>query len=226
MSRSTPFDLVFAQLAAERFPAIREALSETGHDPRDRDAFLLSLPAMTLLRDLRPDDSEAGEGVGELAALAHHAYLTWDAGLPTWRIDIDQARTALEPGAARVDAPPSAGYLQLPERLVWASLAPEAPAEPLDGCFVHSVSDGGLRVLGIFGMHPGRMGFSVVEAVGAPAPALVRPDGSAPFSSVLPGGAAAGIHSLVGPEELVELAGRLLVFVPEPATARGGPEAG
>jgi hypothetical protein len=88
------------------------------------------------------------------------------------------------------------------------------------------VSHGGLRVLGIFGMHPGRMGFSVVEAVGAPAAALVRPDGSAPFSPVLAGGAAAGIHSLVGPEELVELAGRLLVLVLEPATARGGPEAG
>jgi hypothetical protein len=136
--------------------------------------------------------------MGELAALAHHAYLTWDAGVPTWRIDIDQARTALKPGAAHADASPSAGYLQVPERLVWASLAPDAPAEPLDGCFVHSVSPGGLRVLGIFGMHPGRMGFSVVEAVGAPAPALVRPDGSAPFSPVLAGGAAAGIHSLVG----------------------------
>jgi hypothetical protein len=226
MSRSTPFDLVFAELAAERFPAIREALAGAGHDPRDRDAFLLSLPAMTLLRDLRPDDSEAGEGVRELAALAHHAYLAWDAGLVTWCIDLDLARAALIPGAASADAPPSAGYLQVPERLVWAALAPDAPAEPLDGCFVHSMSDGTLRVLGIFGMHPGRMGFSVAEAAGVPGAAPARPDGGAPFSPVLAGGTAAGIHSLVGPEELVDLAGRLLVFVSEPSAARSGPENG
>lgn len=226
MSRSTPFDLVFAELAAERFPAIRDALAGAGHDPRDRDAFLLSLPAMTLLRDLRPDDSDAGDGVGELAALAHHAYLAWDAGVVTWHIDIDQARTAMVPGATHADAPPFAGYLQAPERLVWATLAPDAPAEPLDGCFVHSMSDGALRVLGIFGMHPGRMGFSVAEAAGAPGAATNRPDGSAPFSPVLAGGTAAGIHSLVGPEELVGLAGRLLVFVSEPSAARSGPEFG
>jgi hypothetical protein len=75
-------------------------------------------------------------------------------------------------------------------------------------------------------MHPGRMGFSVAEAAGTPGAASIRPDGSAPFSPVLAGGAAAGIHSLVGPEELVELAGRLLVFVSEPFTARSGPEIG
>jgi len=221
MSRSTPFDLVFAELAAERFPAIREALAEAGHDPRDRDAFLLSLPAMTLLRDLRPDDSDAGEGVGELAALAHHAYLAWDAGVVTWHLETDQARAALVPGWPHADAPPSAGYLQVPERLVWAALAPEAPPEPLDGCFVHSVPGGDLRVLGIFGMYPGRMGFSVVEAAGIPGQSTARRDGSALFSPVLAGGTAAGIHSLVGPDELVELASRLLVFVSEPSAARG-----
>lgn len=226
MSRSTPFDLVFAELAGERFPAIREALAGAGHDPRDRDAFLLSLPAMTLLRDLRPDDSGAGEGVEELAALAHHAYLAWDAGAVTWRTDLDRTRTALGAGAAHADAAPSAGYLQVPERLVWAALAPDTAAEPLDGCFVHSLSHGGLRVLGVFGMHPGRMGFSVVEAVGTPGAALFRDDGSALFSPVLAGGASAGIYSLVGPEELVELAGRLLMFVPEPSTAHNGPGIG
>ena len=224
MSRSTPFDLVFAELAGEHFPAIREALAAAGHDPRDRDAFLLSLPAMTLLRKLRPDDSEAGEGVEELAALAHHAYLAWDAGVVTWRADLDWVRIALGAGAAHADAAPSAGYLQVPERLVWAALAPDTAAEPLDGVFVHSMSHGGLRVLGIFGMHPGRKGFSVAEAVGTPGAALVRADGSALFLPVLPGGAAAGIYSLVGPEELVELAGRLLV--PEPSTTHSGPGIG
>jgi hypothetical protein len=226
MSRPTPFDLVFAELAGERFPAIREALAGAGRDPRDRDAFLLTLPAMTLLRELRPDDSAAGEGVEELAALAHHAYLAWEAGIITWPTDLEQTRTALRSVAAHVGTAPSAGYLQVPERLVWAALAPATAAEPLDGCFVHAMAQGGLRVLGIFGMHPGRMGFSVVEAVGTPGAALVRADGSPVFAPVLAGGSAAGIHSLVGPEELVELAGRLLVFVAEPSTAHSGPGIG
>ena len=95
MDRPTPFDLVFSGLAAERFPALREALAKAGADPRDRDAFLVTFPAMSLLRDLRPDDSDAGAGVNELAALVHHAYLAWADGLRTWAAPDAVTRRAL-----------------------------------------------------------------------------------------------------------------------------------
>ena len=41
MPAPTPFDLVFATRGADDLPAIRAALAATGHDPADRDAFLM-----------------------------------------------------------------------------------------------------------------------------------------------------------------------------------------
>src|SRR5262249_61594604 len=81
------------------------------------------------------------------------------------------------------------------------------PAEPMDGCFVHSAGDE-LRVLGIFGVRPEREGFSAVETAGRRPLALERPDGSPLFSPVLTGGQAAGLFSIVGGEELLELGWR------------------
>ena len=210
MVRPTPFDLVFSGLAPERFPALRDALASAGADPRDRDAFLLTLPAMSLLRELRPDDADAGEGVRELTALLHHAFLAWDAGLPTWEVSEDVLRRVLAPEAAPGAAPAAPGYAQLPERLVWASLTASGLWEPLDGFFVHATGDGALRVLGVFGLHPSRNGFTVAEAAGAPGSLRRRGDGTPLFAPALEGGALAGLSAVVEPQELVELAGRLL----------------
>ena len=65
-----------------------------------------------------------------------------------------------------------------------------------------------LRVLGIFGLRPEREGFSAVETAGPRPVALERPDGTPLFSPVLAGGQAAGLYSLVGGEELLELGWR------------------
>lgn len=218
MGRPTPFDLVFADHTAERFPEIRNALATAGADPRDRDAFLLTLPSMTLLRELRPEEEGAGEGVLELAALLHHAYLHWMDGVRNWAPSAAAVRALLAPGKEGAALPSEAGYLQLPERLIWASLTEGGPWEPLDGCFFHVAPDGALRVLGIFGLHPSRMGFTVAEAAGVPGRLAARADGSPLFSPALAGGELAGLHALVDPGELVELAGRMLVGV-ERATA-------
>jgi hypothetical protein len=77
----------------------------------------------------------------------------------------------------------------------------------MDGCFVHSAGSH-LRVLGIFGIRPEREGFSAVETAGPRPAALERPDGSPLFSPVLAGGRAAGLYSIVGGEELLELGWR------------------
>lgn len=206
MARPTPFDLVFADLTP-RFPALRDDLAKAGADPRDRDAFLLTLPAMQLLRELRPGEAEATGGVPELAALLHHAYLAWATGLHTWTLGADAARHALantEPAGA---VPAEPGYLQFPERLVWASLG-GASWEPLDGCFLHPTAQGDLQVLGVFGLHPSREGFTVAEASGRPGTHRTRADGAPYFSPALEGGERAGLFAVVEPEELVELAAR------------------
>jgi len=223
MGRPTPFDLVFADYAVDRFPDIQNALVAAGADPRNRDAFVVTHPVMTLLRDLRPDEEEAGEGVLELAALVHHAYLHWADGLQVRRLPAEEVRSRLAAGIKPVPTSAEAAYLQVPERLVWASLGTGGAWEPLDGCFVHAGPDGSLRVLGVFGMHPSRMGFTVAESAGRPGTLAARSDGAPLFSPALAGGAEAALYALVEPGELVELAGRLLQDEHRVSRRREGP---
>ncbi|MEZ4411715.1 MAG: hypothetical protein R2910_01850 [Gemmatimonadales bacterium] len=212
MDRPTPFELVFSGLAPEHFPGIRDALAAAKADPANRDAFLLTLPAMTLLRELRPDEGGADGGLDELTALLHHVYLFWASGRTVWSLATPELRRLLAEGVASgsTGAPAGPGYLQFPERLIWASLSNPGPWEPLDGCFVHTGHDGHLRVLGIFGVHAARDGFTVAEAGGTPTGRDVRHDGTPLFAPSLDGGAFAGLHSVVEPDELVDLAARVL----------------
>jgi hypothetical protein len=213
MARPTPFDLVFARTAETVFPVIRTALAREGHDPGDRDAFLMVPEVVTLLHDLRPEDG-LGEGMDQLVALVHHAYLLWDAGalvLPLSPERLTQLLDTSDPPAAAADQVPRAYYAQLEDRQVWAQVVNDLPAEPMDGCFVHTRGPE-LRVLGIFGLRPEREGFSAVETSGPRPHSLQRPDGTALFSPVLSGGRSAGLYSLVGGEELLELGWRTRVL--------------
>lgn len=209
MPRPSPFDLVFATAPEEQFPRIRSALAAAGRAAADRDAFLMEREAILLLRELRPEEG-LGEGMDQLAALVHHAYVLWDAGLTTLDISLDQLPELLggNPPTPDPDEILAAYYAMFPERRVWAEVIAGQPPEPLDGCFVHLSPAGDLRVLGVFGLHPERMGFSVVEAAGPRPDGLVRTDGTPLFSAVLPGGAAAGLFSVAGGEELLELGWR------------------
>jgi hypothetical protein len=99
-------------------------------------------------------------------------------------------------------------YAQFPERMIWASVIEDEVPEPLDGVFVSPGPGGDLRVLGIFGMRPERGGFSAVEASGSRAENLAREDGTALFDPTLEGGAAAGLRSIIGEAELLELGWR------------------
>jgi hypothetical protein len=210
-SRPTPFDLVFRQSAQEVFPKIRVALDQAGHDPRDRDRFLMLREVVTLVRELRPEGG-LGEGIDQLAALVHHAYLYWEAEERVFEPTADQLRSLLRTSAStevRAEVP-SAYYAQMPQHRIWAEVIPGHPPEPLDGCFVHSTPDGAeLRVLGVFGVHPEREGFSVVEAVGPRPLALVRTDGTELFAPTLTGGQVAGLFSITGEDELLDLGWRM-----------------
>jgi hypothetical protein len=222
--RSTPFELVFGSLAGERFPKIRAALAAAGTAPSDRDAFLMLPEALSLIRELRPDDG-VGEGIDQLVALVHHAYLLWDSGLLTLAISDQQLDGLLKPGPPTLPNSaevPRAYYAQFPERRIWAELIEGQAPEPMDGSFVHPATGGELRTLGIFGLRPDRLGFSVVESFGKRPDEVVRPDGSSPFTSVLAGGSKAGLHSLISADELLELGWRTRGLAAEAVTqARG-----
>lgn len=220
--RHTPFELIFQQIYQDSFPVIQARLSESRYDPQDRDRFLMLTEVVTLLRELRPEEG-LGEGIDQLAALVHHAYLFWAAG--QWTVELSQERLpVLLTGPCGDDAgeTPPAYYLQVPERRIWAEVIAGQPPEPMDGCFVHpSPNSGSLRVLGVFGVHPDRQGFSVVEASGPRASGLARQDGSPLFAPVLPGAEAARLFSLVGEEELLELGWRSRAVAHEVAAGVG-----
>jgi hypothetical protein len=207
--RLTPFELVFESVAQTSFPEIQSGLAGSGQDPRNRDAFLMQREVVTLLHDLRPEGG-LGEGIDQLAALVHHAYLFWSAGSITVELSSEQLSELLAaaPSASETPEQPAA-YIQLPERRIWAQVVSGQSHEPLDGFFHHAAA-GAYRILGVFGLHPERYGFSVVEVAGRRPSALTRPDRTPLFSPTLPGGAAAGLYSIAGSEELLELGFRSL----------------
>jgi hypothetical protein len=137
-------------------------------------------------------------------------------------MDGERVLTVSEPELAQLlsDSPPvrpsdcppvrPSVYCQLPALRVWGTPEAAASAEPLDGWFVAPRTDPvePLSALAVFGLNPQREGFTTVEVAGPRPLPLQRPDGSALFSSTLTGGAAAGLSSLAGSEELLELAWR------------------
>jgi hypothetical protein len=211
MSRPTPFDLVFDQMAEVSFPSIRVALDGARIDNRDRDAFLLQREVVILLRELRPEEG-LGQGIDRLAALLHHAFLFWNSGCQVLDLTDSELPGLLGWGSQaspRQFQLAPAYYARFPERRIWAEVLPGQAHEPLDGCFIHTLAhEETLRVLGVFGVHPSRTGFSVVETVGPRVHALARLDGSPVFASTLPGGARAQLFSLAGEEELLDLGWR------------------
>ncbi len=209
MPRPTPFELVFHRAAESSFPRIAASLATAGQDPADRDAFLMDREVITLLRDLRPEEG-LGEAMDQMVALVHHAYLAWAAGNLTLPIGREAAAELLDQPMSDPPEPRDVGayYAQLPERMVWASVVDNESPEPLDGIFVARAPAGDLRVLGIFGLRPDRAGFSAVEAAGPRVAQLAREDGSPLFAPTLSGGAPAGLRSIVGEAELLELGWR------------------
>ena len=207
--RPTPFNLVFEDMARTRFPEIRASLAEASVDPANRDAFLLDRNVVQVLRDIVPDEG-VGEAVDQHVALLHNAYLYWDRGQRTVRLSREATESILAgrpKNGAALDA--RTLYVQFPERTIWAQINEGAPHEPLDGVFVTPRPSGEFQVLGVFGIHPDRVGFSVAEVGGKPLAETSRPDGSPLFAPLLPGGAAARLYSVEGAAELVELGARV-----------------
>ncbi len=201
--RPHPFTLVFGSLVDEHFPAIRDSVGATP----DRDRFLLAQPVVELLQLLRPEGG-VGEAMEDFVAFAHAAFRFWADGSITRDCDV-VATHALCAADARVrgTAPEVTQYLQLAPHLVWAQLADDTPHEPLDGWF--AIPDGErLQVVACFGVHPERPGLSVVALTGGPPGQLARADGSPLFAPTMTGGAAAGLHAVAAPEELLLLAWR------------------
>lgn len=188
---------------------VQEALRAEERDPYDRDAFLLSPVVVEMIREARPDEGY-GETIDQVVALLHLTFLYWQEGRPVIELD-DPALEALVSDRPVVDGAsgrPPAYYVKIPPRRVWASPLEGQTPEPLDGWIAARHGDL-LRLVALFGVRPERDGATVVAAEGPSPSPLAREDGSPLFAPVLPGGQAAGLYSIVGTEELVELAWRV-----------------
>ena len=218
--RANPYDVAFAPIAPERFPRLTEGLRDAGRDARDRDAFVLVREVVELLRELGPEEG-LGEGVEELVALTHAAYLYWLDGES--RVGCDREtldRLFAGPGPARPVNPGRAYYLELPPRRVWGDVSEGGAPEPLDGWFALPGADR-LDLVAVFGLHPGRDGFTVVTASGPRQGRLIREDRTPLFSPRMKGGAEAGLHQVLGGEELLELGYRCHDLLPASGAAPG-----
>lgn len=199
-----PFELVFGPLADQRFPPIQAALPEHV----DIDAFMLALPALEFLRDLRPEEG-LGDGVDEFVAFVHAAYRFWEDGQLLTRLDAPMTRQlcADTPTEPSPPLPLTTAYIQVAPRLIWGQLDGDENYEPLDGWF--AVPNGpAVRVVACFGVHANRPGLSLLVAEGQVPRDLQREDGSSLFAPLMPGGDTAGLHAVVAPEELLLLAWR------------------
>ncbi len=202
--RPHPFARVFGDLAAARFPAIREAIPADA----DLDTFLMAPAAIELLHDMRPDEG-LGEAVDDFVAFVHAAWRHWADGAVTVVCDTEATRALCASGDGVPAGPPPvrARYIQVAPRLVWGQLADGESWEPLDGWFVLPVP-AGLRIVACFGLHAERPGLSVVALEGAAPGVVRRADGSASFAPLMPGGDRAGLYAVAAPEELLLLAWR------------------
>jgi hypothetical protein len=223
-ARETPFSLVFATVARERFPAVAEAMNAAQVSLADRDAFVLLEAVGRVLKDLLPEDAPP-EALDAQLALLHHAYRHWAAGAWVYQVAPDALAAATRGGPLSSSVPADACYLQLPEQRLWAALAPGAPPEPLDGFYVaRGAEPAEISVVAVFGMRRGRPGISVVTVEGradALEPAVdevevpaQREDGTPAFAPTLPGADRAGLYSIASPGELLLLASRLVALLP------------
>ena len=211
--RPHPFELVFADLAVDRFPALRNDLG----DERSMAHFLMTPAVIELLHELRPEEG-LGDAVDDFVAFVHAAFWYWHDGERTVSLEERDVRSAMETGGRRMEDggshprsplsildPPSSTYVQIAPRVLWSRLDSADIHEPIDGWFAMPDGDA-LGVVACLGVHPERPGLSVLTAVGLLPTVLAREDGSAPFAPAMDGGAEAGLHSVTNAEELLWLA--------------------
>lgn len=212
MTRPDPFTHAFGDLAASRFPEIRDEAEAEHRDTADRPQFASLRAVQHVLGDVESPEllEEHPEAGAEYLNALYVAFRFWSAGchvLPVPRALLEGAmQRRTPPGIPEI--PHGACYLQLPERWFWGQIDPAQPHEPLDGCFVAAGGVGReILVLAVLGLREDRPGFSQVTVSAQPddLPAAHEGARTPPFASTLDGGDAAGLHSITTAAELLHL---------------------
>lgn len=230
--RVTPWALVFGAGDFDaRFEDVRAEAQ--GRQPETATELLMLPAAGQLMREMLPPSDEGaahGEVMAQVGALLFHAYVHWLHGRHVHRLGDGALRPLLtgdaDVGEWRFRVPGPGGYVQLPRNAVWARVAEETAAEPVDGMFWSaggaperdrdsdrdSDSGGRLDLLVVLGVREGRPGVSLVDVAVETTAGLeqwagadARPGGT-DFANVLPGGELQGYHALTTRAEVLKLA--------------------
>lgn len=220
-ARLTPYELSFPDLAFARrhFVAIREEAEVRGVELTDPSAFVMLAATGKALREIRgPEDDPAL--IHQYGYLLYHSFHFCEAGEPLYLFQTAALRDLLEkePETAgwTPGLEPAAGYVQLPQHLVWVRAAPNTPPESLDGFFWSRVSPDRFGLLLALGMRADRPGLSVVPLGDLPTAEaadwahMEMREGGGDFTSTLPGSEIEGLYELRSSGEALKLAARAL----------------
>lgn len=248
VARLTPYEMVFGEAGFENrvFPSLLREAEERGEDAARRERFGFLSIGGDVLRDLVPAEAPP-EALEQHRALLFHSFNFWLFGRRLYTLGAAVTRYLVEgsPSLAgwSLKLPHPSVYVQLPPNLFWASIAPDAPPEPVDGFFAVEAAASDplgigyrqLDVLMVLGIRRERAGFSVIGFDTEVGPGIAadwaegpgREGGAADFASVLPGGEMAGLYSIVTAAEALRLLARALWYVdahPEDVLFHAPPE--
>lgn len=232
-ARLTPYELLQpdGEFPSRHFAAIRDEAVETGADLTNPAAFVMTGAVRSALAELQPDDPESPSAGREAGAAYDHghalffAFHMWRAGRKlvllarqtvTRLTSTDSEAPAPAAGWERSLEEGRAGYVQLPQHLVWASAGDDSPPESIDGFFWAAGSGSVLHLAAVSGMHPARPGYSFLAIAPQPLATLSEwsagpaREGGCDFSTSLPGGEIDGLVEIRTPAELLKLASRAL----------------
>lgn len=170
------------------------------------------------LGDIQPEDAPSG-AAHDHGSLLYHAYHIWRAGEPVILVRHQTLKALIDdPAPSASDWTESikgkAGYIQLPQHLVWldAGVETEGSPESVDGLMWVGTPDSVLNVSLASGVRIGRPGLSVVPVPPQPLSALedwalgpAREEGI-DFETGIPGGEIEGLLGVRTPAEVLKLA--------------------
>lgn len=221
-ARVTPYELLFPapDFPDQRFPAVESEAVARGTDLTNPAAFATCGAVQGILADLRPEDD--GPALGEEPAQASgHAHILYFA-FQLWRTRpvvalLSRATLRSLPAAEplapgwEADLEGRAGYLQLPQHMVWAEEPGAERPESVDGFFWSATGRDAFHVAAVTGMRPGRAGYGFVPVPPQPLVSLsgwtaspAREDGPE-FAANLPGGEIDGLLGIRTPAEVFKL---------------------
>jgi hypothetical protein len=220
-ARLTPYELSFPDLgfARRHFAAIRRESEARQVDLADPTDFVMLASTGQALREIRgPQDDPAL--IRQYGFLLYHAYHFCEAGEPLFLLPTARLRALLaDEGPSAPWQPalePAAGYVQLPQHLVWVRAMEGAAPESLDGFFWARGRTGTFGLLFALGMRGDRPGLSVVPAPELPIEdasdwtRMEMREGGGDFTSSMPGAEIDGLYELCSTGEALKLAALVL----------------